>query len=325
MVNLIELKNVSKSFCDTKKETEVLKDITFSLKKGEKIAIVGPSGCGKSTILNLISGLITQDGGTVDINADVGYMFQTDNLFEWRSIFKNITLGLEIKGKVTDEDKKRILDLLEKYELIEFKDKHPSELSGGMRQRCALIRTLVLNPEILLLDEPFSALDAQTKLLVNEDIYKIVSEVNKSVIMVTHDIAEAISFSDKIVVLTKRPAYVKKIYNIEFKNLTDRTPLKTRNQKEFKEYLSLNYLSSIKHEEPLDENVMYNDEKKDHFNDYIEKFKDFLDQEEIDLIVYHLLYGFTFKDLAILKNVSISARNMRICSKKLQWDFTKPQ
>ena len=239
MVNLIELKNVSKSFCDTKKETEVLKDITFSLKKGEKIAIVGPSGCGKSTILNLISGLITQDGGTVDINADVGYMFQTDNLFEWRSIFKNITLGLEIKGKVTDEDKKRILDLLEKYELIEFKDKHPSELSGGMRQRCALIRTLVLNPEILLLDEPFSALDAQTKLLVNEDIYKIVSEVNKSVIMVTHDIAEAISFSDKIVVLTKRPACVKKIYNIEFKNLTDRTPLKTRNQKEFKEYFDL--------------------------------------------------------------------------------------
>ena len=236
MVKLIEMKGINKSFFDTKKETKVLENIDLYLEEGEKIAIVGPSGCGKSTILNIISKLILADSGTVNVLGNVGYMFQSDNLLEWRTVYKNITLGLEIKGKVTKEDEENINELLRKYGLIEFKDKHPSELSGGMRQRVALIRTLVLDPDILLLDEPFSALDEQTKLLVNEDIYKIVCDVKKSVVMVTHDIAEAIAFSDRVLVLTKRPSKVKKIYHIQFNDLKHRTPLNTRSQKEFKEY-----------------------------------------------------------------------------------------
>jgi NitT/TauT family transport system ATP-binding protein len=190
--------------------------------------------------LNIASGLLSVDSGEITKNGDIGNMFQTDNLFEWRTIFKNITLGLEIKGKVKKEDKERIADLLKKYGLYDFKDKHPNELSGGMRQRCALIRTLVLNPDILLLDEPFSALDAQTKLMVNEDIYNIVVKENKSVIMVTHDIAEAIAFSDKVIVLTKRPSEVKKIYEIKFEKLKkERSPLKARGQSEFKDYFDM--------------------------------------------------------------------------------------
>lgn len=235
-MKLLEFKNVDKSFFDTKKETKVLNNLNFTLSKNEKIAIVGPSGCGKSTILNLAAGLLKEDKGEIIKNGNIGYMFQTDNLFEWRTIYKNITLGLEIRGKVSKEDKNRIESLLDKYGLKEFKDKHPSELSGGMRQRVALIRTLVLNPDILLLDEPFSALDAQTKLMVNDDIYDIVSKENKSVIMVTHDISEAIAFSDKVLVLSPRPSSVKKIYEIKFENLEKRTPLKSRSQNEFKDY-----------------------------------------------------------------------------------------
>ena len=235
-MGLVEFEGVSKSFCNTKEEIEVLKDLNFDLNENEKIAIVGPSGCGKSTLLNIISGLLKEDEGKVVIKGNVGYMFQTDNLFEWRSVYKNIILGLEIKKKNVENYKERIETLLKKYELWKFKDKYPSELSGGMRQRVALIRTLILDPDILLLDEPFSALDAQTKILVNDDIYKIVDDAKKSVIMVTHDIAEAIAFSNRVIVLSKRPATIKKIYNIEFTQLKNRTPLKARNQKEFKGY-----------------------------------------------------------------------------------------
>ena len=238
-MELLEFKNVHKSFFDTKKETKVLDNLSFYLSKNEKIAIVGPSGCGKSTILNLASGLINLDNGEIVKNGNIGYMFQTDNLFEWRTIYKNITLGLEVKGKVNKKDKERIIELLKKYGLEEFKDKHPSSLSGGMRQRVALIRTLVLNPDILLLDEPFSALDAQTKLMVNDDIYDIVTRENKSVIMVTHDIAEAIAFCDRVIVLSSRPSNVKKIYEIKFKNLINRTPLKSRSQAQFKDYFDM--------------------------------------------------------------------------------------
>ena len=233
---ILNIQNLSKSFFTLDGEIEVLKDLSFSLKEGEKIAIVGPSGCGKSTILNLISGLILPNKGTIDLSGDVGYMFQKDNLLEWRTIYKNITIGLEIKGKITDTQKNNIDNLLKKYGLYEFKNSYPSELSGGMRQRVALIRTLVLNPSLLLLDEPFSALDAQTKIAVNEDVYTIVSKENKSVILVTHDISEAIGFCDKIIVLTNRPSTIKNIYSIEFKNLENRTPLKTRKHLLFKDY-----------------------------------------------------------------------------------------
>jgi len=233
---ILNIQNLSKSFFTLDGEVEVLKDLDLSLKEGEKIAIVGPSGCGKSTILNLISGLIKPSNGTINLHSDVGYMFQKDNLLEWRTIYKNITIGLEIKGKITNEQKKRIDDLLKKYGLYDFRNSYPNELSGGMRQRVALIRTLVLNPMILLLDEPFSALDAHTKITVNEDVYNIVTKENKSVILVTHDISEAIAFSDKIIVLTNRPASIKNIYDIEFDGLKDRTPLKARKHELFKDY-----------------------------------------------------------------------------------------
>lgn len=234
--SILKLKNVHKSFFTLEGELEVLKDINLSLKEGEKIAIVGPSGCGKSTILNLISGLIKPDKGTIKLNGDVGYMFQKDNLLEWRTIYKNITLGLELKGKISKEQKEYIENLLKKYNLYEFKNSYPHELSGGMRQRVSLIRTLVLNPSILLLDEPFSALDAQTKITVNEDVYNIVSKENKSVILVTHDIAEAIAFCDKVYVLTNRPSSIKTIHEINFDIQESKTPLKARKNILFKDY-----------------------------------------------------------------------------------------
>jgi len=233
---ILNIQNLSKSFFTLDGEIEVLKDLNFSIKEGEKIAIVGPSGCGKSTILNLISGLIRPSKGIIELNGDVGYMFQKDNLLEWRTIYKNITLGLEIKGKITNDQKEEINELLKKYGLYEFRNSYPSELSGGMRQRVALIRTLVLNPSILLLDEPFSALDAQTKITVNEDVYNIVKKENKSVILVTHDISEAIAFCDKILVLTTRPASIKTIYKIDFNDLKNRTPLQARKHSLFKDY-----------------------------------------------------------------------------------------
>jgi NitT/TauT family transport system ATP-binding protein len=236
MNNILSIQNLSKSFFTLDGEIEVLKDLNFSIKEGEKIAIVGPSGCGKSTILNLISGLIKPSKGTIDLKGNVGYMFQKDNLLEWRTIYKNTTIGLEVKGKITNDQKETIIDLLKKYGLYDFKNSYPSELSGGMRQRVALIRTLVLNPKILLLDEPFSALDAQTKITVNEDVYSIVSRENKSVILVTHDISEAIAFCDKVIVMTSRPSSIKSIHNIEFKNLEDKTPLTARKHSLFKDY-----------------------------------------------------------------------------------------
>ena len=234
--NILELKNISKSFFTLDGEIEVLKDLNLILKENQKIALVGPSGCGKSTILNLISGLITPSKGEIKLNGNVGYMFQKDNLLEWRTIYKNITIGLEINGKVTTEKKEEIDNLLKKYGLYEFKNSYPHELSGGMRQRVALIRTLILNPAILLLDEPFSALDAQTKITVNEDVYNIVTKEKKSVILVTHDIAEAIAFCDKVIVMTCRPSSIKNQHNINFPNLNNRTPLKARNHALFKDY-----------------------------------------------------------------------------------------
>ena len=234
--SILKLNHLSKSFFTLDGEIEVLKDLNIDLKEGEKIAIVGPSGCGKSTILNLISGLIKPSKGSIELNGDVGYMFQKDNLLEWRTILKNITIGLEIKGKITKDQKETIELLLKKYGLYDFKNCYPHELSGGMRQRVALIRTLVLNPSILLLDEPFSALDAQTKITVNEDVYNIVTKEKKSLILVTHDIAEAIAFCDKVLVLTNRPSSVKGMHKIEFSDLKDKTPLKARKHSLFKDY-----------------------------------------------------------------------------------------
>lgn len=238
MDDVLVLENVSKFFHTELGTLEVLSDISFKVKKGEIISIIGPSGSGKSTILNIISGLLEPSSGKILTSGEIGYMFQRDHLLEWRTIWDNVKLGLEIRKEETEDKLLEISNLLEKYGLKDFINSYPHELSGGMRQRIALIRTLAIKPSLLLLDEPFSALDYQTRLMVSDDVYKIIKDTNTSTILVTHDISEAISMSDKIIVLSKRPAKVLTIHNIEITK-DERTPLKTRTSKEFREYFDL--------------------------------------------------------------------------------------
>ena len=219
MNKILEITDLSHSYHNMDGETPALSHLSFTMQKGEFISIVGPSGCGKSTLLSLISGLLTPEKGSITLHGkQMGYMLQKDHLLEWRSIYRNILLGLEIQQKKSAETRKNVFALLEQYGLADFATAKPSELSGGMRQRAALIRTLVLEPDLLLLDEPFSALDYSTRLSVSDDVYKIIKDFGKTTIIVTHDIAEAVSFSDKVIVLSKGPAVVKNIYNIEFDN-----------------------------------------------------------------------------------------------------------
>lgn len=237
MKEILRFNKVYKSFYTLKEETKVLEDISFNVFEGEIVALVGPSGCGKTTLLNLICGLISPDEGEVIRKGKVGYMFQKDQLFEWRTIYKNITIGPEISKMKIDDNK--IINMLKKYDLYDFKDYYPKELSGGMRQRVALLRTLALDPDILLLDEPFSSLDYQTKIKVQEDMYKIIKEEKKTVILVTHDISEAISMADRIIVLTKRPTTIKSVHNIDLGLIEDKTPLKARSVDKYKDYFNL--------------------------------------------------------------------------------------
>ena len=195
-MSILNLKDVGLTYFSQNGETKALNNITFSIDKNDFVSIVGPSGCGKTTILSIISGLIKPTKGTVLFNnkpmdkneIGIGYMFQKDELFEWRTILKNIYLGLEIQHKLTEANKQYIDTLLKKYGLWEFRNRYPSELSGGMRQRVALIRTLATQPQILLLDEAFSALDYQTRLNVCDDVYKILKQENITSILVTHDL-----------------------------------------------------------------------------------------------------------------------------------------
>lgn len=238
-MQILKLDNVGLTYFSDNGETEALKDLSFSVNAGDFVSIVGPSGCGKTTILSLISGLIKATKGTITIensdNAFVGYMFQKDNLFEWRTILSNVYLGLELtKKKKSKEDIKYVEELLKKYNLWEFRHKYPRQLSGGMRQRVSLIRTLALRPKVLLLDEAFSALDYQTRLNVCDDVYNIIKQEKVTAILVTHDISEAISLSDKIVILSSRPATVKKEINLDLKSLG--SPLKRRESSIAKEY-----------------------------------------------------------------------------------------
>lgn len=238
MSQCLELKNIGLTYHTIQAETQALKDISFSVEDGEFIAIVGPSGCGKSTILSIIAGLLTPSSGELikNFSSDkdaIGYMFQKDNLFEWRSIWGNVTLGLEISKKLNVESQTYTEDLLKKYGLWEFKKHYPNQLSGGMRQRTALIRTLALNPDVLLLDESFSALDFQTRLKVCDDVYSIIKKEHKTAILVTHDISEAISMADRVIVLTERPACVKQIFKINIDKT--KTPLQRREEKGFSE------------------------------------------------------------------------------------------
>lgn len=236
MEPILEFKNLSYSYHTLEGEVRALENISFHIMPGEFVSIVGPSGCGKSTLLSLITGLLQPESGTLHVkeNVAMGYMLQRDNLFEWRTVYSNILLGLEIQKKINPQSIEFVEKMIEDYGLSQFKDARPSQLSGGMRQRAALIRTLALRPEILLLDEPFSALDYQTRLEVSDDIGKIIKSEGKTAILVTHDISEAISMGDKVLVLSKRPATIKKIIPV---NITqkDRTPFNTRFAPEFKD------------------------------------------------------------------------------------------
>lgn len=240
MSKILEVTHVCKDFYSLEEERQIINDITFSVEEGEILVLLGPSGCGKSTILNMISGLIEPSSGQINTyNKKIGYMFQKDHLFEWRNIMKNITLGLEIQNKLTPEAQDEIKRLLQIYDLWDFRSNYPSELSGGMKQRVALIRTLALNPDILLLDEAFSGLDYQTRLIVTDDIYKIIKNENKTAILVTHDISEAISVADHVAVLSHRPTTIKSIRPINLTLDYERTPLSSRSAPEFKDYFDV--------------------------------------------------------------------------------------
>lgn len=240
MINkILSVENLSKSYHNKKDEIKALEDVNFDVYDKEFISIIGPSGCGKSTILSILSNLEEKSNGNIKFNKPltIGYMLQDDSLFFWRTILENCLIGLEINGKIDNNNKKYVINLLKKYGLEEFINKYPSSLSGGMRQRVALIRTLAIKPDILLLDEPMSALDYQSRLAISDDIYKIIKDENKTAIMVTHDIAEAISMSDRIIVLSKRPATVKTIYDISLSNKS--TPINNRKAPEFSKYYDL--------------------------------------------------------------------------------------
>lgn len=237
MQKLLEINTISKTFNTLNGEINAIKSISFDVNNEQFIAIVGSSGCGKSTLLNIISGLLEKTNGTIKFykeNPIIGYMLQEDALLPYLNILDNATLGLSLKKIKTKENIEYTKKLLETYGLKDFIYKYPKELSGGMKQRVALIRTLAIKPDILLLDEPFSALDYQSRLSVSEDVYNIIKKEKKTVIMITHDIAEAISLSDKIIVLSKRPSIVKKIYDIEMENKS--TPINNRKCKEFSDY-----------------------------------------------------------------------------------------
>ena len=246
METIVEVHKLGMKYHSLNGEIDALKDITFTVNKGEFVSIVGPSGCGKSTLLSLVSGLLKPTEGHVLVNnrkvrgtsQDVGYMLQKDHLFGWRTIGENVMLGLEIRKMITGEAKDYVDGLLKTYGLYEFKDKYPDQLSGGMRQRAALIRTLAAKPEILLLDEAFSALDYQTRLAVTEDIYSIIKKEDKTAIMVTHDIAESIGMADRVIVLTRRPATIKNIHDIKL-SCDIRTPLCAREAPEFRHYFNM--------------------------------------------------------------------------------------
>ncbi len=237
-MEILKLDHVELTYFSKNGETLALKDIDFSMEDGEIVSIVGPSGCGKTTILSIIAGLLDVTKGKVTIQKQTtghtGYMLQRDELFEWRSILNNVLLGPEIQHKKTKDTIALANKLLDQYGLKDFKKKHPSQLSGGMRQRVALIRTLVLQPEVLLLDEPFSALDYQTRVAVCDDVHHILRQEKKAAILVTHDIAEAISMSDRVIVLTKRPATIKREYRLDFDPTL--TPLARRDKPQFQSY-----------------------------------------------------------------------------------------
>ncbi|MGE3993859.1 ABC transporter ATP-binding protein [Pseudorhodoplanes sp.] len=236
--------NISFAYLTRSGETLALKNLELTVRHLEFCSIVGPSGCGKSTLLALISGLIKPTEGQILLDGvplvgttpRVGILLQKDHLFEWRTVLQNAVLGLEIQGKSDREGRERARELLALYGLGGFEDAYPYQLSGGMRQRVAIVRTLATDPDILLLDEPFSALDYQTKLLLERDVLRIIKERRKTALLVTHDIEEAVSMSDRVIVLSGRPAQVRNAYDIELSVPGERTPMTSRDAPEFRSF-----------------------------------------------------------------------------------------
>lgn len=244
MSALLKLENIKLVYHTKKNETVALENLNLEINEGEFVSIVGPSGCGKTTILSLIAGILKPTEGNIyqndtkikGINTKASYMFQRDNLLEWLNIYKNVMLGPSLCHNKSKETQDKVLNMLNKYGLGDFIKSYPNELSGGMRQRVALIRTLATNPYCLLLDEPFSALDYQTRLVVQDNVLEIIKNEHKTAILVTHDIGEAVAMSDKVIILTKRPACVKKEIKLNFnKNLT---PLERRKDPKFNSYFN---------------------------------------------------------------------------------------
>ncbi len=262
MGELLNIDHLSFTYHSLEGETPALFDVSFNVMDGEFLSVVGPSGCGKSTLLSLIAGLLTPSSGYIYINGkdvkssgkNIGYMLQKDHLLDWRNTLKNVTLGLEVQRKLAENSYVQINEMMNTYGLITFKNSFPSELSGGMRQRAALIRTLLLEPDILLLDEPFSALDYQTRLEVADDIWGIIRKEKKTAILITHDIAEAISMADRVVVLSSRPGTVKNIFNINL-SMNNKTPFSSRSAPEFKDYFNQIWKELTRNEQEEQESI----------------------------------------------------------------------
>ncbi len=234
---LMTLSDVSLSYHTVAGETTAIQNLDLTVYEGEFLAIVGPSGCGKTTVLSLIMGLLSPTAGSVRFSREdlrLGYMLQRDHLLDHRTVEKNVLLGLEVQHRLTEESRAHALHLLDKYGLGDFKSHKPQQLSGGMRQKVALIRTLALDPDLLLLDEPFSALDYQTRLNLSDEVYRIIRSEHKSAILVTHDISEAVSMADRVAVFSARPAKLKELIGIGFP--ADMPPLERRSQPAFHDY-----------------------------------------------------------------------------------------
>ncbi len=233
---LLKTINLSKNYYNDKTEIKAIENLNIHVLNNEILAIVGPSGCGKSTFLSILANLEKQTNGKIIMkkNLSIGYMLQSDSLFPWLTILDNVLLGLDIKKMKTGNNIEYTINLLKKYGLYEFRDQYPDNLSGGMRQRVALIRTLATNPDLLLLDEPYSALDYQTRLSLSNDLQEIIKNEGKTAILITHDLAEAISLGDRVIVLSKRPCTIKSIYNINLNNKTN--PIDNRKDPKFNYY-----------------------------------------------------------------------------------------
>ena len=248
MREFLRIEDVSLTYQAGNGEVTALEKVSFDAAQGEQIAIVGPSGCGKSTLLSVIAGLEVPTHGRVyldgriisGVSEKIGYMLQKDNLLGWRTIRSNVLLGLEIRRMLTRENIAYADNLLKTYGLEQFRDKYPSQLSGGMRQRAALIRTLATRPELLLLDEAFSALDYQTRLKVTDDVFRILKKVGKTALIVTHDIPEGISMAERVVVMSPRPGRVKSIHKIELGGPDGEpvSPLQRRTNPDFSGYFN---------------------------------------------------------------------------------------